>query len=306
MTLVTPIPIPEPRPELASQRMSFRGYGLGFNLHDYRGRKVVNHTGGLPGSSRSSRSCPSSSSESSCSRTRSRGDAFNAITYHVLDHYLGGPTTDWVEAYRKVQTPPGREDRRSRDEDVGLPRCRVPSFASSRRLRRAYRDRWYGSDRGRARRRAARPSIHPHSVARGRPRALAARHLRRAVARSRASRGRVSHLRPRPRRPGGAGEDAGGLSRHRLQLRLPRPGSVTRTGGSVSFLLSAALQIQLGSVQGKVMDPSGGAIRGARVVVVDADRERSDRERRYRSFPVPRPALRSVSPPDRRRRLPHA
>ncbi len=41
------------------------------------------------------------------------------------------------------------------------------------------------------------------------------------------------------------------------------------------FLLLAAFQIQLGSIRGKVVDPSGGAIRGARVLVVDADRERT-------------------------------
>lgn len=40
-------------------------------------------------------------------------------------------------------------------------------------------------------------------------------------------------------------------------------------------LLLAVLQIQLGSIRGKVVDPSGGAIRGARAHVVDGDRERT-------------------------------
>ncbi len=40
------------------------------------------------------------------------------------------------------------------------------------------------------------------------------------------------------------------------------------------FLL-AALQIQLGSVQGKVVDPLGGAIRGVPVLLVDSSRERT-------------------------------
>lgn len=42
----------------------------------------------------------------------------------------------------------------------------------------------------------------------------------------------------------------------------------------MSLFLLVALQIQLGSIQGKVMDPSGGAIRAARAVIVDGDRER--------------------------------
>ena len=40
-TLVTPIPIADPPPELASLRPDFRGYALGLDLRDYRGRKVL-------------------------------------------------------------------------------------------------------------------------------------------------------------------------------------------------------------------------------------------------------------------------
>jgi len=98
VTLVTPIPIPEPDPELSSQRMSFRGYGLGLNLHDYRGRKVVNHTGGLPRLFSKLTMVPEL--ELGVVTNQESGDAFNAITCHVLDHCLGGPTTDWVAAYR--------------------------------------------------------------------------------------------------------------------------------------------------------------------------------------------------------------
>src|SRR4051812_35852331 len=48
-TLVTPMPIGTPPPELAALRPHFNGYGLGFNLRDYRGHKLITHTGGLPG-----------------------------------------------------------------------------------------------------------------------------------------------------------------------------------------------------------------------------------------------------------------
>ncbi len=41
------------------------------------------------------------------------------------------------------------------------------------------------------------------------------------------------------------------------------------------LLLLTALQIQLGSIQGKVMDPSGAAVGGARALVVDGSRERT-------------------------------
>jgi len=48
-TIVTPIPIGQGAPEFAAVRPSFNGYGLGFGLRDYRGHKLVTHTGGLPG-----------------------------------------------------------------------------------------------------------------------------------------------------------------------------------------------------------------------------------------------------------------
>ena len=46
---MTPIPIGDPPPELAAQRSNFRGYALGLGVSDYRGRKLLAHTGGLPG-----------------------------------------------------------------------------------------------------------------------------------------------------------------------------------------------------------------------------------------------------------------
>src|SRR5580765_4087608 len=47
-TLVTPIPIRDPDPVLGDLRPNFNGYALGLGVRDYRGRKVLTHTGGLP------------------------------------------------------------------------------------------------------------------------------------------------------------------------------------------------------------------------------------------------------------------
>src|SRR5436190_1317793 len=48
-SVVTPLRPGNPPAELAALRASFTGYGLGFFLRDYRGSKMVWHTGGLPG-----------------------------------------------------------------------------------------------------------------------------------------------------------------------------------------------------------------------------------------------------------------
>src|SRR2546428_3656763 len=48
-SVVTPFRVGNPPPELAALRTNFAGYALGFGLRDYRGWKIVSHTGGLPG-----------------------------------------------------------------------------------------------------------------------------------------------------------------------------------------------------------------------------------------------------------------
>src|SRR5512140_632775 len=48
-TMVTPIPIGNPPPELPALAMQFNGYALGLGVRDYRGHKMLMHTGGLPG-----------------------------------------------------------------------------------------------------------------------------------------------------------------------------------------------------------------------------------------------------------------
>jgi CubicO group peptidase (beta-lactamase class C family) len=48
-TAHTLMPITEPPAPLAALAPRFLAYGLGFNLRDYRGRKLVTHTGGLSG-----------------------------------------------------------------------------------------------------------------------------------------------------------------------------------------------------------------------------------------------------------------
>ncbi|MBN2265798.1 MAG: beta-lactamase family protein, partial [Candidatus Aminicenantes bacterium] len=46
---VTILPNPAPPAELAALKSNFAAYALGMNVRDYRGHKVLTHTGGLPG-----------------------------------------------------------------------------------------------------------------------------------------------------------------------------------------------------------------------------------------------------------------
>jgi CubicO group peptidase (beta-lactamase class C family) len=99
-SLVTPIKIGEPKIEaLKVTRPNFLGYGLGWGLSDYRGHKVVSHTGGWPGQVSKVVLVPELKLGVVVLTNQESGAAFQAVSWRVLDAYLGAPATDWVAAY---------------------------------------------------------------------------------------------------------------------------------------------------------------------------------------------------------------
>jgi len=102
-TLVTPIPISVPPPELAALKPNFQGYALGLNVHDYRGKKVITHTGGLPGYLSKVTLLPELNLGITVLTNQESGEAFSSLTWHIVDYFLGAPATDWVDAYLKAK-----------------------------------------------------------------------------------------------------------------------------------------------------------------------------------------------------------
>ncbi len=143
-TLVTPMPIPSPPSELAAQKMDFRGYALGFQVHDYRGRKVVTHTGGLSGAVSKLTLVPELELGLVVLTNQESGEAFNSLTCSFLDHFLGADDTDWVDAYLKVRARK-RENSRKAERDIEASR-KTSSHPSLEATAYAgtYRDAWYG------------------------------------------------------------------------------------------------------------------------------------------------------------------
>ena len=144
-SIVTPIPIGDPPPELPSLRMNFHGYALGFDIRDYRGHKVVMHTGGLPGYVSRVVMIPDLNVGVAVLTNQESGEAFDSIAFHLLDYYP-------------------RRARRRLDRRLP-PRCTRAWKPASRRRRHAapraadaaskpslplakyagtYRDAWYG------------------------------------------------------------------------------------------------------------------------------------------------------------------
>ena len=143
-TMVTPMPIAAPAPELAALRPNFRGYALGLIVLDYRGRKVLMHSGGLPGYVSRVMMIPDEGVGIAVLTNQESGEAFDAIAWRIADHYLGGPPADWVDAYHKVAT---RQNASTADADRSTASTRDTSSRPSLPLAKyagTYVDAWYG------------------------------------------------------------------------------------------------------------------------------------------------------------------
>lgn len=142
-TLVTPIPFGSPPPSLAPQRRNFYGYGLGFFVTDYRGRKMIIHSGGLPGYISRVAMIPDLKLGVSI-LTNHESVAMDAILYRVLDHYMNAPSFDWLAAYRAMAARQdsmiAAMDKQAAGARDSLSRPALPlaKYAGT------YRDPWYG------------------------------------------------------------------------------------------------------------------------------------------------------------------
>jgi CubicO group peptidase (beta-lactamase class C family) len=143
-TIVTPIPIRNPAQELAVLRPNFQGYALGFRVLDYRGRKIITHTGYLPGYKSQVTMVPELKLGISVLTNQESGSAFRAITYRILDHYLGAPGTDWLQAYKAVseraaaRVAAAEQRAASTRNSTSRPSLPLKAYAGT------YTDPWYG------------------------------------------------------------------------------------------------------------------------------------------------------------------
>lgn len=100
----------------------FRGYGLAWSLMDYRGRKVVSHGGAYDGMYSRVALVPEENL-GMVILTNSMTWISTALTYQVLDAYLGGDGFDWSADYlpRFQSYRAGFEARQRRAEENQVP-----------------------------------------------------------------------------------------------------------------------------------------------------------------------------------------
>ncbi len=137
--------VPKPSvPELEAARPNFAGYGEGWSLSDYRGHKLVWHTGGWPGQVSRLTLVPDQKLGVVVLTNQEVGAAFNAITMSVLDAWLQAPATDWVGAYAtavakaKSNADEGWAKHVAARAQKSKPSLPLSGYADT------YRDAWYG------------------------------------------------------------------------------------------------------------------------------------------------------------------
>ena len=143
-TAQTPIKIAEPKPQLAATKPNFYAYGLGFQLRDYKGRKLAMHGGALQGFYSRVVMVPEEKLGIAILTNAESGGAMTALQYRLLDHYLGAAPSDWIKLVDEVETE-------ARDKDLAAQKTAGATRAarSQPSLPLAaydgnYQDPWYG------------------------------------------------------------------------------------------------------------------------------------------------------------------
>jgi CubicO group peptidase (beta-lactamase class C family) len=141
---VTPIPIGEPPVQLPALKMNFSGYGLGWAMNDYRGYKMVWHTGGLAGMVSRVTMIPDLKLGVIVLTNQEAGGAFSSVTMAILDQYMKAPPMDWVAGYdaagkaRLKSVSELMKKASAKRNATSKPSLKLAGYAGR------YRDPWYG------------------------------------------------------------------------------------------------------------------------------------------------------------------
>ncbi len=146
--LVTPLVVPplddERTKELDPLRPNFAGYGLGLFVTDYRGHKVVAHTGGLPGFVSRVVRVPDASLGISVLTNQEADEAFRVISWQLTDHFLDAPKTDWLAAFQKEEARQKKKTAEALKKSAAARDLKSRPSLPLKGYAATYRDAWYG------------------------------------------------------------------------------------------------------------------------------------------------------------------
>lgn len=141
MNTVKPI-----QPELAALTQThFAGYALGWDVHDSFGRKIVSHTGGVPGTVTWITLVPELQLGVMVFTNQQSGVAMEVVGNQILDAYLQAPTRDWVaigvafDARRAAHAKAIEDEARKVSASASPPALSLEAYAG------CYIDAWRGA-----------------------------------------------------------------------------------------------------------------------------------------------------------------
>lgn len=140
----TIVPINDPPAPLRALKTNFAAYGLGWFLRDYRGRKLVGHTGGVAGFVSRVMLVPEENLGIVILTNAEESGAFDSILYHVLDSYFGVPTSDWISAFKAAADEQQRNADDVMKKQAGARNAAVGPSLPLQKYAGTYKDAWYG------------------------------------------------------------------------------------------------------------------------------------------------------------------
>ncbi len=131
---------------LAGMAPDLQTYALGWFVESYRGHKIVEHSGAVFGGLAMLYLIPDKHVGIAVAINSEDGAARRAVMFHLLDHYLDQPSTDWIGALKQARAESLAKGRAALAAlpDPSAPAGVAPALSPERYAGR-YADPWYGS-----------------------------------------------------------------------------------------------------------------------------------------------------------------
>jgi CubicO group peptidase (beta-lactamase class C family) len=143
-SIVTPIGTGNPPSELPALRMSFQRIWAGVGIRDYRGVKLLTHTGGLPGYLSRVAMLPDKKAGVAVLTNAESGNRLRCLVQQVLDWFLGATDPDWLGGFTKLQARADSALKAEEAQSVREPESGEPTSLPLDKYAGTYRDSWYG------------------------------------------------------------------------------------------------------------------------------------------------------------------
>jgi CubicO group peptidase (beta-lactamase class C family) len=141
----TPIRIMEPKPPLSATKPNFSAYGLGFQLRDYKGKKVALHGGALQGFYSRVVLVPEAKLGIAILTNAESGGALTALQYRLLDQYLDAAPSDWITLVSDVESEAHHKEMAKQENASATRAAKSQPSLPLAAYDGDYQDAWYGT-----------------------------------------------------------------------------------------------------------------------------------------------------------------